>query len=202
MLRSSVAGRHQCLCVPFFSWTTNYDERTRSVRAICHILRLALVPMIQSITSTSTCEAFFAMLRLLLHAVMTNAMPSAPVSTNVFVSENDLNASWPGQMSTFCVTGHRKNADAAVAMLKRLIAEGNSEVFANNGVGPNANVNGGVSGNGNLNGIGLPNGTVYTDQRGPGVRGAGGVVELGQRLARMGSDLSRSDESPSTAPCR
>ncbi|CAM9924035.1 unnamed protein product, partial [Hapterophycus canaliculatus] len=31
------------------------------------------------------------------------------------------------KMSTFCVTGDRKNVDAAVAMLKRLISEGNAD---------------------------------------------------------------------------
>lgn len=117
-------------------------------------------------------------------------------------------------MSTFCITGEKNNVDAAVSMLKRLIAEGNSELLVAGAVGGNNNnhnhgnnvgngsVNGAISNmtngiNGNLNG--------HLDRRGSGVggvgvRGPGG--EFGHRLGRVGSDMSRSDGSPTTAPCR
>lgn len=111
-------------------------------------------------------------------------------------------------MSTFCVTGEKKNVDAAVAMLNRLIAEGNSETLAaasgmhhNNGhmhPGPPAN---------NAHGM-MPN-SHHPDRRGVpgggiggGMRGPMPGAELGHRLGRMGSDMSRSEGSPATAPCR
>lgn len=92
-------------------------------------------------------------------------------------------------------------------MLKRLIAEGN--VDPPPGASGNAqqqqhghvnvNVTGGNGMNGNNNGGG--------DRRGPGAAGGmrgpvGVAAELGQRLGRVGSDMSRSDGSPLTAPCR
>lgn len=117
------------------------------------------------------------------------------------------------QMSTFCVTGDRRNVEAAVSMLKRLIMEGNSEVQANNNVnGHNANglpgnINGNINGhiNGNINGI--INGNNNGDRRGGpvGIRGsAPGPGDVGQRMGRIGSDVmvSRNEKSPRTAPCR
>lgn len=150
---------------------------------------------------------------------------------------------WFDQMSTFCVTGDRKNVDSAVAMLKRLIAEGHTEpppangnpnIVGNGNVvdgvpgGPVGHVNGSVNGsvngnvNGNINGHvnGHANGNVNGnvnghggDRRGPGpsgMRGMGvgvgagpaGVGELVHRMGQVESDMSRSDGSPPTAPCR
>lgn len=123
-------------------------------------------------------------------------------------------------MSTFCVTGDRKNVDTAVSMLKRLIAEGNSEML----LAGNANANvagGGVNGNvangsitngsiangsfasgGNIANGNIVNGNIVNgnnmDRRGPGgvgVRGSGG--EMSHGLGRLGGD-----GSPPTAPCR
>ena len=63
---------------------------------------------------------------------------------------------WLGQMSTFCVTGDRKNVDNAVAMLKRLIADGHTEPPP-----ANANANANIVGNGNGNVVdGVPGGPV------------------------------------------
>ena len=138
---------------------------------------------------------------------------------------------WLGQMSTFCVTGDRKNVDNAVAMLKRLIAEGhtepppanaNSNIVGNGNVvdgapgGPVGHVNGSVNGNINGHVTSNVNGNVNGhggDRRGhgpSGMRGAGmgvgvgaaGVGELGHRMGQIESDMSRSDGSPPTAPCR
>lgn len=113
-------------------------------------------------------------------------------------------------MSTFCVTGDRKNVDTAVAMLKRLIAEGNSEVLAANA---NVNANGNVNANNGIVNAGIANGNIINgniangniingnnmDRRGPGggvgIRGPGG--DMGYGLGRLGSD-----GSPPTAPCR
>lgn len=135
------------------------------------------------------------------------------------------------QMSTFCVTGDRKNVDAAVAMLKRLIAEGNSELLAANGHNTINNapggitnglpgavpggipgaVPGGIGPGGMVSANGAANGVVNGDRRvlagGGGVGGVargpvGGAGEVVQRLGRVGSDMSRSDGSPPTAPCR
>ncbi|CAM9909110.1 unnamed protein product, partial [Laminaria digitata] len=132
------------------------------------------------------------------------------------------------KMSTFCVTGDRKNVDNAVAMLKRLIAEGHTEPpqantnsigngngnVVDGGVpgGPVGLVNGSANGsiNGNINGNNI-NGSVNghggdrrglgpSGMRGVGV-GAGGAGELGHRMGRIESDMSRSDGSPPTAPC-
>eukprot|EP00903_Cladosiphon_okamuranus_P013351 g12443.t1 len=125
------------------------------------------------------------------------------------------------KMSTFCVTGDRKTVDIAVGMLKRLIAEGNID----NSTGASGNGNAqqqqqqqqqqhhqhhqhhqqqqhqhqrqhssgsGNGMNGNNNGM-----------NGGDRRAAVGAGEMGQRLGRVESDMSRSDpnSSPPTAPC-
>ncbi|CAN0102450.1 unnamed protein product, partial [Sphacelaria rigidula] len=110
------------------------------------------------------------------------------------------------KMSTFCVTGEKKNVDAAVAMLNRLIAEGNSETLAaagmnhNNGhmhPGPPTNNGHGMMPNSHHpDRRGLPGGGIGGGMRGPMPGG-----DLVHRLARMGSDMSRSEGSPATAPC-
>lgn len=107
------------------------------------------------------------------------------------------------QMSTFCVTGDKKNVDAAVEMLKLLIAEGNSDVLA---AGGNNGINHMAVGNGNSNNNNN-NGSInsYHERRGSGSMGMRGPPvggEVGHRLVTMGSDLSRSEGSPATAPCR
>lgn len=76
--------------------------------------------------------------------------------------------------------------EAAVAILKRLIAEGNSDMLtpagANSGLGSYANGNRAGGGGGSSGGWGWP--------------------EIGRGLGREGSELSRGRGSPPTAPCR
>lgn len=119
-------------------------------------------------------------------------------------------------MSTFCVTGDRKNVDKAVAMLKRLIAEGSVEHERTHGApaGGNGNIAGGNTkqqqqqqhhhhqqqlqqqNNGGGDRRVIPPGS----GGGAGMRGPAG--DLAQRLSHIGSDMSHSDGSPPTAPCR
>lgn len=76
--------------------------------------------------------------------------------------------------------------EAAVAILKRLIAEGNSEMLTP------AGTNGGLVSYANGNragGIG-------------GSSGGWGWPEIGRGIGREGSELSRGRGSPPTAPCR
>ena len=97
-------------------------------------------------------------------------------------------------MSTFCVTGDKKNVDDAVRILKRLIAEGNAEMLA---ASSHASGGDGSFANGDVNGRGRTG-----EQRNPGSASSRGWREMGHRIFQDGHDLSRQDGSPPTAPCR
>ncbi|CAM9638831.1 unnamed protein product, partial [Ectocarpus sp. 12 AP-2014] len=128
------------------------------------------------------------------------------------------------KMSTFCVTGDRKNVDKAVAMLKRLIAEGSVEHERTHGApaGGNGNIAGGntkqqqhqqhhlqqqqqhhhhhhqqLQQQNNAGG----DRRVIPPGSGGGAGMHGPAGDLAQRLSHVGSDMSHSDGSPPTAPC-
>lgn len=80
--------------------------------------------------------------------------------------------------------------EVAVAILKRLIAEGNSEMLTPDS---GANVNSGLSSYANGNRAGGVGGSSS---------GGRGWPEIGRGLGREGNELSRGRGSPPTAPCR
>lgn len=104
------------------------------------------------------------------------------------------------QMSTFCVTGDRKNVDTAVSILKRLIAEGNSDMLT-------ASTASAHVGDGHANGNHAGGGGSSRERRDPMEGSSNSNMsrvwsETRHRLGRAGSELSRGDGSPPTAPCR